>query len=780
MSDELIKVVNFDGFISHVSDSGEGSEVIIYVAHVVSDDSRIQEGGKTGAAQDLFNCEDHVSNNDNNFGTIFTIRVGQCVERVAAKDISENERLTKVRLIDKGIDVEVERNALFPSTSCDKIDTDCMCPILVIDAGEEQREVAAQISGRECRCINGNLVVIPSVGLCVKGRLLVSYGNGGYAELKDISLVPAEGQEKFTMEDISESNVNMSPMPKHTEPFRYHCDSIACRRNALGGNGEKYEQGEYDDMMNAYGNEACTFTENHFTNQCNNQFDRNSAAVGNGMSFDRHNYDEGFPGARFDCDREEMDDMYVMESRSDLPYKQHAFKEYVPYVYPRTMRIRFDKIDSSLADTFSVFEPNIFTTVERILHEGRQRYSTCPQFDMSLVHQLNGVGCLVKASVDSGCRSLCRAEIIKFANSTNRFSVYLVDYGFYKWIKFNDVFDISVINKRDKILFLPVALFHCRLEKCANGIRLQHLEKGGEYEITIKSRDSEGIFNVHIDRIDDDDGNEDTLTNTRDSLVSFNFNGYSNFFAPWCSCSSLQCISSAFLRAFQRNMEIGEVLRRNSLMSTMITNIPFSTWSKPGICGFGIPYPMIMPVMVPTILNFGEIISRNQGNRSFAQFGQGDNARDSFFINKDMRTSYRRGYDRSWNCEEGRYRPIECNREFDYNDNFEESINLQNRNTFGQTFHRNNGCWGRRGERNITNRGCRSGKYGPHINTDDLNAAHENFSSDGPEYANPDMENKRSEPIACSESSEQELPPQQNQHVNPLADFDKNTTGNES
>lgn len=29
-------------------------------------------------------------------GTVFTIRVGQCVERVAAKDISENERLTKV------------------------------------------------------------------------------------------------------------------------------------------------------------------------------------------------------------------------------------------------------------------------------------------------------------------------------------------------------------------------------------------------------------------------------------------------------------------------------------------------------------------------------------------------------------------------------------------------------------------------------------------------------------------------------------------------------------
>ncbi|EJW73024.1 hypothetical protein WUBG_16072, partial [Wuchereria bancrofti] len=129
---------------------------------------------------------------------------------------------------------------------------------------------------------------------------------------------------------------------------------------------------------------------------------------------------------------------------------------------------------------------------------------------------------------------------------------------------------------------------------------------------------------------------------------------------------------------------------------------------------------MIMPIMMPTIPNFGEIISRNQGNRTFAQFGRGDNARDSFFMNKDMRSSYRRGCDRFWSCEESRYRPIECNREFDYNDSFEESINMQNRNTFGQTLNRNNGCWGRRGERNATNRGRRSGKYGPHISTADL------------------------------------------------------------
>lgn len=32
-------------------------------------------------------------------------------------------------------------------------------------------------------------MVIPSVGLCVKGRLLVLYEKSGYAELKDVTLI---------------------------------------------------------------------------------------------------------------------------------------------------------------------------------------------------------------------------------------------------------------------------------------------------------------------------------------------------------------------------------------------------------------------------------------------------------------------------------------------------------------------------------------------------------------------------------------------------------------
>ncbi|KAM3716720.1 Surface protein P12p [Dirofilaria immitis] len=720
MSEELIKVINFNGFISHVSDSGEKSEFIIYVAHVVSDDSRMQEDSGIKVMQDLFGCKNHVNNNDNNFDNIFTIRVGQCVERVVAKDISQKERLIKVRLIDKGIDVEVERNALFPSTSQAKIDIDCMCPILVVDAGEEQRKIAAEIRGRECRCINGNLVVIPSVGLCVKGRLLISYGNGGYAELKDISLIPTEGQEcsKFVVEN-------------------------------------------YNGMLNINRNEDSTFISSRFANQRNNnQFNENSTIVKSSIPFNTKNNAESLLNVKINYYREEMNDIYATMTRPDVPYKQHAFKEYVPHIYPRTMRIRFDKIDSSPADTFWAFEPNIFTTVERVLHEGRQRYSVCPPFDMSLIHGLNGIGCLVRASVDNGYRSLCRAEIIKFAYSTHKFSVYLVDYGFHKWIKYSDVFDISVLNKRDKVLYLPVALLHCRLEKCANKIRLQQFEKGAEYKIIIESRDSKGIFNVHIDQVDNTDN---AMTNIHNSVMPVNPKGDSNLFTPWCSCLSLQYTS-----VLQQNMCISEIAHDNSLMSTvMANNMLCNSW--PGICGFCFPCPMIMPVVMPTMANFGDMTNKSQRNRVFAYFGPGDDARNGgpFSLNKNMRCSN--------SHEQSRYRTTELNREVNYNgDDFGEHSNLQARNAFNQTFNRSNSYCGQGGKR-TRSKGRRSRKRNPNINAAGLDEAYEIFPS-GPEFINLNKENKSGESIAYAGNSEWDLPSPRNRHLNRLTDFDKNAS----
>lgn len=73
MSEELIKVVNFDGFVSHVSDSSESSEVIIYVAHVVSDDSRMRGGSEMRGTRESSTYENQVNNDDEYGISIFKI-----------------------------------------------------------------------------------------------------------------------------------------------------------------------------------------------------------------------------------------------------------------------------------------------------------------------------------------------------------------------------------------------------------------------------------------------------------------------------------------------------------------------------------------------------------------------------------------------------------------------------------------------------------------------------------------------------------------------------------
>ncbi|VDK82768.1 unnamed protein product [Litomosoides sigmodontis] len=721
MSEELINVVNFDGFVSHVGDSGEPSEVIVYVTHVVSDDSKMPGRSEMGVMRKSRARRNHVNNNDINYGAEFTIRVGDCVERVAAKNISENERLIKVRIIDKGIDVEVERNALFPSSSQAKIVTNCVCPILVVGANEEQKQVAAQISGRECRCVNGNLVVIPSVGFCVKGQLLISYGNDGYAELKDISLETSEGEERF--EDMTR---RQSQLSRYARPFRYRYTSTRCCRNFPNDNDEqRYERRKgYGGAIDAYGNEAHTFTGRQWRRQWNNsQLHKNTLVIENSASSNPNSRNGYFPNAKFDCVHEEMNGTCAMVSRRN---------EYAPNAYPRTIRIRFDKIDSSSEGTFWVFEPNIFTTIERILHEGRQRYSSYPHFDQSIVKELRGVGCLVRASVDSGYRSLCRAEIIKFVKSTQRpvfrnyfislsaFSVYLVDYGFHKWIKFNDVFDISMINKRDNVVYLPIALLRCRLAKHRGGIRLRRLERGGEYEITMMSRDSDGIFNVYIDQVG---GHRRALVNTDYSIISDNSIRSSSWsclfqdnlfteFAEWFSCSSLQFVYDAFAKAFQRSMEsIDEEARGNSLISTVMANS--LTFSSNWPSGFSIPYPMFIPIMMPPMLNFDDIIDREgHDDQICTMFGRGDDASgcSSLIMSKNMRYRNRRSSDRSLSNRESRYRAIEqSSSEISYNSSFDEYDDLHARNVFFG--HRNSNWCGRRRGKNGAYRGRRPGKY---------------------------------------------------------------------
>ncbi|VDN07314.1 unnamed protein product, partial [Thelazia callipaeda] len=57
MSEEFIKVVNFNGVIYHVINSGENSDLIIYVSNVTSDDSVVSRESEKGASPNSVDFE---------------------------------------------------------------------------------------------------------------------------------------------------------------------------------------------------------------------------------------------------------------------------------------------------------------------------------------------------------------------------------------------------------------------------------------------------------------------------------------------------------------------------------------------------------------------------------------------------------------------------------------------------------------------------------------------------------------------------------------------------
>ncbi|VDN08001.1 unnamed protein product [Thelazia callipaeda] len=553
----------------------------------------------------------------------FTIRVGQYVESVRAKKNYEKRRLTKVHLIDKGIDVEVDGTALFPSTSDDEVKPSRLCPVLVIDAGEEQRKVANKIVGHQCRCINGNLAIIPSVGLCVKGRLLISYENSGYAELKDISFMPAKAQHcsKFVFEIPGSEHLNdrvLSPF-QTGKLFGDRCNSSAYYKKSFR-NDENYRQIN-GGVVDKYENKVHNRDDKQAASFWNNKPDKNRVLMNNDTVSFKRVYRKVLPYSLLNYDK-------LSSMSSGMPrLKQSVFNYFTPNTYPVSVRIRFDEVDPSSRDTFWVFEPSIFTTIEKVLHEGRQRYSTFPQFQLPLVSRFFGMSCIVRTSIDSGCRCLCRGEIIKFFNATSKFLVYLVDYGFCKWIGYSNAYDISTIDEKDDVVTLPVALLHCRLRgNVERGNLVQKMEKGDEYHLTIESKDENDIFNVHFEPLY---SKENVTGINKPNTLS---NDHGNWLrcrsvVPWPLFASFQYTDGAFEEAFGRNVCIRKTLGSNALMNPVTANnLSLNRWSRSG--QFNASNRMKAPDIFGKMRNVGDIDSSSQGSVIPTHFGQGDSVLD--------------------------------------------------------------------------------------------------------------------------------------------------------
>uniref|UniRef100_A0A914R8B1 Uncharacterized protein n=1 Tax=Parascaris equorum TaxID=6256 RepID=A0A914R8B1_PAREQ len=234
-----------------------------------------------------------------------------------------------------------------------------------------------------------------------------------------------------------------------------------------------------------------------------------------------------------------IEEHYAVEKQVPPPIHGSIFKEFEPSVYPKLMRVRYDREDGEVPlEQFWVIDPSAFTTVERVLHEGRERYG-----DLGTMESV---------------------------------SVYLVDFGLFKWARGNDLLDLSSLNElglstsvvafgddgimeasectvtRGSVwtleLILPdvaeqvsfsfgfghsaeLRLFlerscvgHTRLDvSLSNGPRGvnanagEDMMKGSEYEILIVSRDADGIFVVSATLVGGDVPNKSS--NTRKDFI---------------------------------------------------------------------------------------------------------------------------------------------------------------------------------------------------------------------------------------------------------------------
>lgn len=183
---------------------------------------------------------------------------------------------------------------------------------------------------------------------------------------------------------------------------------------------------------------------------------------------------------------------------------QRTFREFELSSYPCKMRMRFGRKEPGLrVTTFWIIDTVTFTNVERVLHEGRVRYKQTPGFGISRVHELVGMGCLASVFMDE-IFILARAVITNFCEETCSFSIYLVDYGFYKTTKLKDLIDVSHISKADPILTLPLSMLRCQLES-SSSLKLMDLQRGCEYEFEFLRRKSNGIYLVTADHLRNDD-----------------------------------------------------------------------------------------------------------------------------------------------------------------------------------------------------------------------------------------------------------------------------------
>uniref|UniRef100_A0A0R3R808 Tudor domain-containing protein n=1 Tax=Brugia timori TaxID=42155 RepID=A0A0R3R808_9BILA len=179
-------------------------------------------------------------------------------------------------------------------------------------------------------------------------------------------------------------------------------------------------------------------------------------------------------------------------------FTQTAFKQYKPDVIPTVVSVRFDKKDRVL-DRFWVVNKSIFSTVERVLKENSRKISGFPVLRQTLDNDIlmRKIPCVVRTRAESAYKAYYRAVPSRFDARTKRCSIFLVDFGWFKWVLAKDVIDISAMDKSNPIRNLPVAMIHCQ-EDVTSVLHAKNLSKGADCYMRVKESLSQDVYLVDL------------------------------------------------------------------------------------------------------------------------------------------------------------------------------------------------------------------------------------------------------------------------------------------
>uniref|UniRef100_A0A1I7VAW5 Reverse transcriptase Ty1/copia-type domain-containing protein n=1 Tax=Loa loa TaxID=7209 RepID=A0A1I7VAW5_LOALO len=179
-------------------------------------------------------------------------------------------------------------------------------------------------------------------------------------------------------------------------------------------------------------------------------------------------------------------------------FTQTAFEQYKPDVIPTIISVRFDKKDRGLG-RFWVVNKSIFTTVERVLKENAKKITGFPLLRQRLDEDvpLRAIPCVVRTRAESAYKAFYRAVPSRYDTRTKRFSIFLVDFGWFKWVLANDVIDISTMDMSNPIRKLQVAMIHCQ-EDVTSALHAKDLSKGENCYMKVKGSLIQDVYLVDL------------------------------------------------------------------------------------------------------------------------------------------------------------------------------------------------------------------------------------------------------------------------------------------